>query len=648
MRPAYRPAIQGMRAVAVLMVVAYHAGLPLPGGFTGVDVFFVISGFVITEMLRREWSTTGRIDLAEFVRRRIRRLLPALATVVVTTVALSAVVFTPLIQPARTALTGLGGLLLGSNVVIAATTGGYFDEPAATNPLLHLWSLSVEEQFYLLLPVLLLVAWRRSRTGPLPAVLIVAAASFVLMLAGPRIADATPLPASLFGFYSPVVRAWEFLLGVSLALTVRWRDLPARSSGFLGLVGVGMLAASAFTITPEVLFPGPVTLVPTLGTVLLIVATERRTGRVHDLLAAGPAVALGDRSYALYLWHWPLIVLAAPLVVDAVWVLVSAALLSLLPTFASFRFIEEPLRRQAHLPTRYLIGGALILPVAITAGLAVGAASFWFQPPIADAAAQVGQRSVSQAAGCHGLVELGSERYERCWFGDQGGRPIFLLGDSNASTAADAVIPAGAELGRPVFVASGPACPFVSSADDTRSAGCTAFVEELLQWLRTQPQGDVVIVNSDFYWFPGDARSADAGAYFSALGGVVAAVRESGHRPVLVQPVPAFNGLAEDDAGSRWRLSNCTLVAFLRGGCGSAFVLDEHWPQQPIWRMTVELARSQGLPLVDATARICEDGVCRTDRDGRWLYRDGLHLSAQMAAELADLFRDALAVAVND
>ena len=642
-RPAFRPAIQGLRAVAVLMVVAYHARLPLPGGFTGVDVFFVISGFVIAEMLRREWSSTGRIDLVEFVRRRVRRLLPALATVVVVTVALSAVVFTPLIQPARTALTGLGGLLLSSNAIIAATTGDYFDEPAASNPLLHLWSLSVEEQFYLVLPVLLLVGWRRLRPGPLPMVLAATAVSFALMQVGPRVAAATPLPDALFGFYSPLVRAWEFLLGVILALTVRWRDLPARITGVLGAAGAGALIASAVLITPEVRFPGPVTLLPTLGTVLLIVAVEPRVGRLHDVLATRTAVAIGDRSYALYLWHWPLIVLAVPLLGDAVWIAVAAAALSIVPTLATHRYLEEPIRRRIDLPLRPLLVRTLVVPVGVVAGLAFGASAAWFQPPLADAAVQLNQRSLAQAAGCHGLTGLGPERFERCSFGDGHGRPIFLLGDSNASTAADAVIPAGAALERPVIVASGPACPFLTVGREMRTDACVDFVDELLAWLGTQPQGDVVIVNSDTYWFRSERVSPDVAAYGAVLEETVAAVMRSGHRPVLVQPIPVFDALAEGDPGGRWRLTDCSLAAFLRGGCGAAFELAETWPQQHIWRTTAAVARSNALPLVDATDRICLDGVCRTDRDGRWIYRDGLHLSAQKAAELVDLFTDALA-----
>jgi peptidoglycan/LPS O-acetylase OafA/YrhL len=154
--------VQGLRAVAVLLVVAFHSGLPAPGGFIGVDVFFVISGFVIAAMLQREWAITGRLDFARFYMRRFKRLTPALAVIVTVTAAVSAFVLSPFGDQQTTAKTAIGGIFLVANAVIARTTGGYFDAPAETNPLLNIWSLSVEEQFYLVFPIYYcprLVAW---------------------------------------------------------------------------------------------------------------------------------------------------------------------------------------------------------------------------------------------------------------------------------------------------------------------------------------------------------------------------------------------------------------------------------------------------------------------------------------------------------
>ena len=154
-----RPDIQGLRAIAVVMVVAFHAGLPVPGGFVGVDVFFVISGFVITTMLQREWVSSGRIRFRQFYLKRFKRLTPALALLVSITLIASAVVLSPLGPQEIAAKTGIGAMLLSANFVIARSTGGYFDPAAATNPLLNTWSLSVEEQFYLVFPAVIFLGW---------------------------------------------------------------------------------------------------------------------------------------------------------------------------------------------------------------------------------------------------------------------------------------------------------------------------------------------------------------------------------------------------------------------------------------------------------------------------------------------------------
>ena len=221
---ARRLDIQGLRAVAVLVVVLFHAGLPLPGGFVGVDIFFVISGFVITGMLAREWQRSGRIGFGGFYARRFKRLTTALALMVTVTVLLSVVIASPLGAQQVTAQTAIGAMLLVANLVIARTTGGYFDSAAEANPLLNTWSLSVEEQFYLVFPLVLLVGWvvrakiTRGRWAPALLVAAVAAVSLGLMLLTSRGGQVPFISDELVGFYGPLSRAWEFAAGALLAL----------------------------------------------------------------------------------------------------------------------------------------------------------------------------------------------------------------------------------------------------------------------------------------------------------------------------------------------------------------------------------------------------------------------------------------------
>jgi peptidoglycan/LPS O-acetylase OafA/YrhL len=651
MHPAHRPAIQGLRAVAVLMVVAYHAGLPAPGGFTGVDVFFVISGFVIAEMLRREWSTTGTIALGVFALRRVRRLLPALALVVSVTLVLHALIVAPLEQPARTALTGLGGLLLSANVVIALTTGDYFSAPAEANPLLHLWSLSVEEQFYLALPIVMLASWRWSRLrgngGPLPIILALGVVSAALLAIGSSGVSIRGVPDAALGFYSPVVRTWEFLVGVVLALTVRWRTLGGRTRRAAGVTGVAALLAASFAIDGTTQFPGVATLLPVAGAALLIIATESRTGRLHDVLTARPLVAIGDRSYAWYLWHWPIIVLATAPAGGGrspAWVAPAAAVASLVPTWWSYRAIEQPIRARRDAPLRPLLFGALVAPLAVAGLVAVGTTSSWWSPALADARQQLETRPMSREAGCHAfLEERGEERFATCWFGpDVDAPPILLIGDSNAAVASDPVVLAGERLGRPVFVSTGSDCPpFIAGAPGL-SPPCRELIDATYRWLASQPSGDVVLVATDYPWHGDGSSGPDVEGFTAALRASAEAVRAAGHRPILVAPIPAFIGLEDDGPRDIWRLSSCTSVAFFRGACGDEFTITPGWPQQPLWRATAAVADETGAGLLDLTEDLCPSGRCRTDRNGRWDYRDGTHLSVRRSTELVDLYVEVL------
>jgi peptidoglycan/LPS O-acetylase OafA/YrhL len=374
--------IQGLRALAVLAVVAFHAGLPLPGGFVGVDVFFVISGFVITRMLRREWDATGRIRFGAFYLRRFKRLTPALALVVVVTAVAAELVLSPLGAQQTVAETGLGAMFLAANWVIASNTGGYFDAPAAQNPLLHTWSLSVEEQFYLVFPALLALGFTiaarssRRRHTATAAVALVGATSFLVALVG-----VNPLVHSwLFGFYSPLTRAWEFAAGALIALAGT-KAVPRTRFAAWGsaLAGLGLVAASFALVDARTPFPGAWTLLPVGGTVLLLVAGGA-PNPVSRVLATRPLVRLGDWSYSIYLWHWPFIVFATALWPDAPHARAIAAAASLAPSLASYTWIEQPVRslgRVARPRLGLLVAVVLLAPMIVATAVGSAATNVW-------------------------------------------------------------------------------------------------------------------------------------------------------------------------------------------------------------------------------------------------------------------------------
>ena len=383
-----RPDIQGLRAIAVVMVMLFHARLPFPGGFLGVDVFFVISGFVITSMLHREQLKSGTVRLSQFYLRRFKRLTPALAVMVGIVVLVSAVVLSPLGPQQTAAATGIGALFLVANVVIDSGTGDYFAAAADTNPLLHTWTLSVEEQFYLVFPALLLLGWllaRRYRGARQAALLLVAALaiiSLVLALIGPNAVQNT-FARSLLGFYSPFTRAWEFAAGALLALLMAKarKDLPhvRTVSGVLGLAG---LLATLWVIPEDARIPGPWTLLPVVATLLVIWAGTQGSSPVNRMLSLRPFTAVGDVSYSLYLWHWPFIVFAVLLWPQTPYIAAIAATISIAPSVISYLLLENPIRRASwtRAKTIRVLGLATVLPALIICLGVWGVASKYWTP----------------------------------------------------------------------------------------------------------------------------------------------------------------------------------------------------------------------------------------------------------------------------
>jgi peptidoglycan/LPS O-acetylase OafA/YrhL len=368
----FRPDIEGLRGVAVVLVVLFHAGLvAIPGGFIGVDVFFVISGFLITGLLIREKERTDGIRLPAFYARRVRRLLPAAMVALAVTLLASFAVLSPLDLP-DVAADGAAAALSVGNIRFALEAGDYFASVETPSPFLHFWSLGVEEQFYLLWPALILVATRRSRPRVGAAVALVLVA-LVSLAANVVMADV----AVNWDFYSLPTRAWQLGLGGLLALgadaTAR---IPAPVRAALGWVGLAAIGVSAFVLDGSLAYPGAFALGPTLGAAALIVA-GLTVGGPGPLLAVAPIRFLGRISYSLYLWHWPILVLPAA----ADWALPAGAPIVLVGlavavAWASWRWIEEPFRAGlpslSRRPVRTILAGAtaIALVVSMAAGLA--------------------------------------------------------------------------------------------------------------------------------------------------------------------------------------------------------------------------------------------------------------------------------------
>jgi peptidoglycan/LPS O-acetylase OafA/YrhL len=387
----YRPDIDGLRAIAVGLIVLYHVGLPgLPGGYVGVDVFFVISGFLITGLLARELEQTRTLSLRSFYARRARRILPASFLVLVVTLVGCAVFLSP-IGLWRAAPDIAAAAAYVPNLLFARQVVDYF-HPARISPVIHYWSLGVEEQFYVFYPAFLLVAHRlAARRGP-PTVAYVGLATVVSLVLSVVF---TPAHATA-SFYLLPTRAWELGAGALLAFAGgRFRGVSPIVANGAGLLGLALIAGSAVVFQASTKFPGVAALVPVTGALLLIASGgAARVPRLASVLAWSPLRYIGRISYSMYLWHWPLIVFGAiafkGVLPEAAQGAVAIGLTVVLAA-ATYRWVEDPLRHGRLIGRRpsWNLASALVASIVV-AGLALGGAKLAvarFEP--ATTAAQV-------------------------------------------------------------------------------------------------------------------------------------------------------------------------------------------------------------------------------------------------------------------
>jgi len=350
-RSTYRPEIDGLRAIAVLAVLFFHAGFGFSGGFVGVDIFFVISGFLITGVIYQDLQT-HQFSFFEFWERRIRRIFPALTVMVVVTLIAGACCLLP------NEFLALGESAIAQSTLVAnlhfEEKTGYFDGPADLKPLLHTWSLAVEEQFYLLLPPLLVLCRRLSRLHLILLLSVLAVTSFCWSVWGTY-----TFPSR--AFYLLQGRAWELLLGSVLALGLPCISLSRRLCSVISWTGLGGILFACLWYDRGTRFPGANAAIPCLATALIIFANSRGLTSAGKLLATWPLVKTGRLSYSLYLWHWPVLALLRTIfeveLPFTVRLLVIA--LSFVLAWLSWKFVETPFRRTQNLSRRQIYGLAI-------------------------------------------------------------------------------------------------------------------------------------------------------------------------------------------------------------------------------------------------------------------------------------------------
>lgn len=625
----YRPDIDGLRAIAVSSVVAYHAApAAVPGGFAGVDIFYVISGYLITQILVRE-RLAGDLSIFGFYARRIRRLFPALLLVLVATLALGWLIMLPheFVVLGKHAA---AGALYVVNLVLR-DEAGYFDAAAESKPLLHLWSLAIEEQYYLVWPVVIALAirWRR-----LFAVIVgTVAVSLVACLA-----NASPDNAATF--YLPQYRFWELaigsLLGAAAVMPPTGRRWPKPPAALMSTAGLTLVLLAVLGLDRSMTYPGALTLLPVLGAALLIAAGPATL--LNRVVLAHPApVFVGLISYALYLWHWPLLSILTLLEGgDRAPVRAAAVGLAVALAIATYLLVERPIRRRASPVATIVLFLASLAVVA--AGLLAASGR------IAPRLDRVEHRQVGEAiadwAYPDGLEPITEDGVE-IWRYGSGGRRYLLVGDSVMEQYWPRVrrLVDGGKAATVTFATRGGCAP-IPGLD--RSAGTSDSCRELTAYVSRRmlaTDDDVVVIAVAWSAYSGKVSEAGAAGYsrrFSGLLDIVRGLRERGKTVWLILPMPTGSAFAPA----------ASLIRFLDG---KALPRRLGMPRAkadqrlaPLNSVLTDIATATGAQAISPMDWLCADGVCRGQRDdGTLLYKDGSHLRSSIVANEAT-FLDAI------
>jgi peptidoglycan/LPS O-acetylase OafA/YrhL len=513
---SYRPDIDGLRAVAVLAVILYHFNAALlPGGFIGVDIFFVISGYFIIGTIVREISN-GEFSLINFWERRVRRIFPAMF-VMLTAVTIASYYF--LLIPTHFA--GYGQSLTAQSVSVSnwwfMRESGYFAAPDNIIPLLHTWTLSVEEQFYLLFPPLALLIYRFAKSKFKLLMIGIAILSFMysVMLVHvtpsnqftvpllPHVwGDATNMSA---GFYFIASRFWELMVGGIIAvyaLKVSNRKL----SEFLSFAGLGAIVVGLLYITKASPFPGFTALFPVLGTAAIIIANTDQTTLARKALSIPALVYVGLISYSLYLWHWPILVFAryqllSPATLntkDQVLLLIAILILSVV----TYHFVENPIRRKRFLVKRDYLFLAAITGTALlfTAGLVITKNNGYPNRVPSEArnmALAMGDLSPRQAE-CFAKSKMDSGNKTPCLLGvqDPSNIDFILWGDCHASLDVPAFDEFGRQTNRSGIFFGAPGCsPFLTDKPLTNDPYCKSEIKRFEEYMQAHPSAELFIAS---------------------------------------------------------------------------------------------------------------------------------------------------------
>lgn len=662
--PAYRPDIDGLRAIAILSVLGFHAFPDIvKGGFVGVDIFFVISGFLISSIIIGDLQG-GRFSFKTFYMRRIRRLFPALIVVLSTTLAVGWLFMLPeeFAQLGKHVAAGMGFV---ANFVFLDETG-YFDKEALAKPLLHIWSLGVEEQFYIVWPIILLAAWKwQKRLLPVLAVIFVASFAYNVIEAYDNRDKA---------FFLPHARFWELLAGAALAygwVSVRqFFDRPRQNgrgmafnrlsyADIASVAGFGLIALSLYALHEELVFPGWVALAPVAGAVLLISAPQAFVNR--RILSHPVMVWIGLISYPLYLWHWPVLSYMRILDIDQSFLSACAALgVSILLAWLTYRFIEKPVRARAE--KTFIIPLGVLAALMICAGLAIS--KDWVKPYLNIAEINRLMESFHDWKSPPPGTDKKEFQGERCYtMTSEVPEEVVYLGDSNMQhflpRVAHLVSQMPDKTYSATFFTSG-GCRPLPNVTKRRNEKCFRMMDAVTAYIKGRYTVKRLVISGRWH---GAIHSGESiqyrmpdGAYISLtdekmrdkamddFAQFIRDIKAQGVDVYIVQNVPS------DIDGMDQPVLNRTSLAWLKfKGNDTPYqhpqtFLREDGVDMKAREIIAAVARQSGARIIDPVPSLCGAETCPLfyGEDGKAIYKDTAHLTYSYARDHADFMDETI------
>jgi len=672
--------IQGLRAIAVIGVVLYHANFEwIPGGFLGVDVFFVISGYLISQMIVKELAATGRISLPNFYARRLRRLLPTALLVIITTIGVGRHLVSP-IRHKTIGLDAISSIFYGANYRFYFSQIDYLNIGEKPSLFLHFWSLAVEEQFYLFWPLLLLIGWQFFKRFGIFIILIATAAySFYYSILLTK-NDPT------FAFYSLPTRAWEFALGaITFLLTSNLNRFWKFFRFLFGWTGLAALIYSFITITDSQEFPGTIALIPTIATALIIAASSKGKFFGSFLITNPLFYGVGAVSYSLYLWHWPIYQLMSEVVgteFNQVSLIIYTIILTTI-TIATYFVIEKPIRNYKRLGRKasygFVWGGATSL-IATFAAISIMGITL----PIISSPSAQGQSSVITTEPSptpipsiepnvntdiklnfplrtttpitlsvlknvyfDGKCQSKNEQTQvlKCLYGNPNGlKNIVIFGDSHATQWIPALNTIGLKNNYKISVLTKAGCPaadlyvmYELANKLQKYPECAAWRKNAIAEINFNLKPDLIIMAATGSYNIGSDAKKNLDYWVAGYQSTISNLQQFSEKIMIINDTPhSGTPTALDCLGKNLdKPTNCDL-----NYTQSVTPFDRKDSLD-------QIAVQYSIPIVDPIPWLCSDLVCPAVLDGIAVYADSSHMAARMSADLATLLEQPILKKLN-